>query len=612
MLIDNQKRYLIAEIGINHNGSYDTAKNLISEAAAAGADAIKFQYRSLKNAYSSDSVEIGDEVLQVELAKNYLDPKEIEKLIDFAKEFSLDVGISFFDVKDISDFSHVIQQFDFFKIPSVELLNLELINTLLTHQKTVLISTGAHQEAEIESIFNNLASDNWIPMHCVSNYPTINVNSKLGYINYLTKKWGKIAGYSSHDENWELCLLAFSAGAKIIERHITLNKYAQGLDHTTSSLPNEFLKISNFMDEFVQISQGNSPRQMNQGELINRQNLGKSYFALKDFKVGELLDEKYLAYHHPKVGISREKIKLFVGKKFFQDCNKGAAITESHFKKPIHLKRSTIDHCEQLQVALPVRFHDYELIATRFPLNNFELHLSANDVKRMDKFEIVNPLHKFSIHFPDYQNSTQLLDPFSTDSNCKKRSIDIIEKIKRFAIQLSEKQNDKVILVASFSSHGKQKSNFYEMCRDLQSDFDKENLILAYQWLPPYAWYFGGSKSLTEFNNISDLDFIVNNKLNICLDTSHLLLSSTFYGFDPLTVLRRLSNQIVQFHLADAKGFDGEGFQIGEGDAHNLELFNQVFKFPQRKVLEPWQGHLNLYSGFYEAIETIGNFYDIK
>jgi sugar phosphate isomerase/epimerase len=90
------------------------------------------------------------------------------------------------------------------------------------------------------------------------------------------------------------------------------------------------------------------------------------------------------------------------------------------------------------------------------------------------------------------------------------------------------------------------------------------------------------------------------------------LLSSTFYGFDPLTVLRRLSSQIVQFHLADAKGFDGEGFQIGEGEVKNLELFNEVFKFPQRKVLEPWQGHLNLYSGFYAAVEKVGNFYDNK
>lgn len=599
-------RFLIAEIGINHNGDFNTAKNLIQEAALAGVNAVKFQYRNLLRTYSASVKEIGDEILKFEIDKNHLNVEEIIILLKFAKELGLDVGISFFDKHDIADFNNVIAEFDFFKIPSVELTNLDLIKSLLKYGKIVFISTGAHSENEIEETFKQLSGENWIPLHCVSNYPVLSINSKLGYIDYLTKRWGKQAGYSSHDENWETCLIAFTMGAHIIERHITLDKRHPGLDHSTSSTPDEFKKLSNFMNDYEKIIQGNSERGINQGELINKQNLGKTYFALREIKVGDIFSTDDFEYRHPLVGISSAEAKLMVGKRLLQSCKKGSPLTKAHFRKTRELSSIDTKKIEQLKIALPVRLHDYQEINANFALSNYELHLSANDVSNLSNFYPIALSHKFSVHLPDYQNSTKLLDPFSNDSDQREKSKEIIELIKVFASKITEIQKEKVIIVASFSSENKDKHMFYEQCKDMQEAFDNYGLILSFQWLPPFAWYFGGSQKLSVFNDLVDIDFIKSNNLNICLDTSHLLMGSKYFNFDPKTILQKLSSQIAQFHISDAKGFDGEGYIIGSGDPENFDLLKAVLKEPKRKVIETWQGHLNLFDGFFETLEVIG------
>jgi N-acetylneuraminate synthase len=487
---------------------------------------------------------------------------------------------------------------------------MNLINNLFKLNKQVFISTGAHNEEEIDNIFGKLSSDQWIPLHCVSNYPTLGINSKLGYLNHLTEKWGKQAGYSSHDENWELCMIAFTLGAKVIERHITLSKFDSGLDHSTSSTPDEFKKLSDFMNEYKIILEGNSNRTINQGELINRQNLGKSFFALREIKAGEVININDFEYRHPKIGLSNSE--FIIGKKLLQNCKKGSPITVSHFYETRKLSDSVIQKCELMKLALPVRLHDYKEIYERIPLNNFEIHLSINDVELLNTFKPISFKHNFSIHLPDYLNSTKLLNPFGKNEAERLSSLQIIESIREFAIELGKFQSEKVILVGSFSlAHGS-KSSFYKQCKVLQDKFYSYGLILSFQWLPPFAWYFGGSERLNVFNNIVDLDLIKSNNLNICLDTSHLLMGANYYNFDPNIVLQELHSQIVQFHIADARGYDGEGLQIGSGDLKNLDFLRKILEYPQRKVIEVWQGHLNLYSGFMDEVESIGELHHGK
>ena len=147
---------LIAEIGINHDGDYNKALQLIDHAHKSGANSIKFQYRNLKRCYSSSSrEEIGDQMIKSEITRNFFNPHQITKLLIFAKELNLKVGISFFTDADINDFKN-INQFDFFKIPSVELLNFKLIEKLLLLNKEVLISTGCNTESQIVSCIKKI------------------------------------------------------------------------------------------------------------------------------------------------------------------------------------------------------------------------------------------------------------------------------------------------------------------------------------------------------------------------------------------------------------------------------------------------------------------------
>jgi len=604
------KSYLIAEIGINHNGSFEVAQQLIKSAFESGANAIKFQYRNLSRAYGPTSNEIGDEILKIEITKNYLKVEEIIHLHRYAKSFNLDVGISFFDVFDTKDFNRFMDQFDFFKIPSVELTNLNLIEYFYKFNKPILISTGAHSEKEIEQVFKKITYKNWIPLHCVSNYPVSEINAKLGYLNYMQKTWKRPIGYSSHDKNWEICILAFSLGAKVIERHITLDKNQFGLDHSTSSTPEEFKKLANIMTHFDEILSGNSKREINQGELVNLQNLSKSFFAKRSINSGEPFDLNDFEYKHPRVGLSKAGVQALLGKKLVQFCKQGAALTEAHFRSPTEIPSNLIELCNDMKISLPIRLHDYEEIQGKFKLENFELHLSSADVTNLEKFKRISDKHSFTIHLPDYQDSTRLLNPFTDEYKNKKESINIIRKVKDFASKLSKNQDDKVIVVASFSPQDDLLDNFYKSCQGLQLEFAESGLDIAFQWLPPFAWYFGGSVQLNAFNKLIDVDYILQYKLNICLDTSHLLMSAKYFEFEPSSILKSLQNQVLHFHLADATGIDGEGVHLGQGDVENQDFLKEVLSYPQRKVLEVWQGHLNLYQGFFDAILSVKDLHE--
>lgn len=342
--------------------------------------------------------------------------------------------------------------------------------------------------------------------------------------------------------------------------------------------------------------------------MINLQNLSKSFFAKRSINAGESFELKDFNYRHPRVGLSISNAQSYIGKSLVRPCKTGAVITEAHFRDSLEIPSKIFNLCNKLKIALPTRLHDYEEIQGKFKINNFELHLSYKEIDKLELFNKIADNHVFTIHLPDYQDSNRLLNPFTDEYLNKNESKQIISVVKDFAIKLSKSQYEKVIVVASFSPNQEDLSEFYTDCYNLQLEFEVAGITLAYQWLPPYAWYFGGSVKLNSFNKFSDLDFIKLHNLNICLDTSHLLMSSNYYRYDPSSVLQILEKQIVHFHLADAIGADGEGIQLGMGEPENNHFLLQVINRPQRKVIEVWQGHLNLYQGFTDALLRIKDF----
>ena len=237
---------VIGEIGINHDGDYKLAKKLIDIISESGAWGVKFQYRNIDNYFknrTSKQKEIGKEIIDHEIKRNYLSPKKIIKLAEYSKKKKLKVGISYFSCDDDKDFEKYT--FDFYKIPSSVSNDIELIKKLKDKKKILMISFGAYSKEMIDKFYllneQIIDSVNVVVMHCVSNYPLHSINAQLHNIDYLKKKFKKSnIGYSSHDRDIGSCIYSLSKNIDYLERHITTSKEKKGLDHSSSSDPEEF------------------------------------------------------------------------------------------------------------------------------------------------------------------------------------------------------------------------------------------------------------------------------------------------------------------------------------------------------------------------------------
>jgi N-acetylneuraminate synthase len=597
---------VIAEIGINHNGKLSLCRKLIEAASRSCVQAVKFQYRNIDRTYFKEK-EIGDEILSFEIKKNFIGIKDIVSLRAYAKTLNLKVGISFFSKEDVLDFKRNIKKFDFFKIPSVELKNLTLIKYLLKLKKHVYISTGAHGEKEIEKTFFAIQNyQNWTPMHCISNYPTTLFNSKIGYIKYLKKKWKREVGFSSHESNFLSCIEAISKGASCIERHITLDNHSNGLDHSSSSVEEDFRKIVEYWENLKPMNSGNSARICNQGELINRQNLGRSYYFKKNIKIGQKISKNDIAYRSPAVGYGAQDQEFFLNRKIIKKADVGNVITKDYFIKDKNFDDKTIDKCNEYKISLPVRFHDYEDVCNSFPIKNFELHLSYTEL--LNQFPKINfsKNHNYTIHIPDYISSTELINPFSSNYLIRKKSYKIIKNTLRLAKYLSHLTRKKIILVSSISNlENLDKNIFYKKCKALQKNFNCKYASFTFQILPPFAWYFGGSFKINSFCSKDDFKLIVKHNLKITLDLSHLIMSSNYFNFNTVESIKNLKKITEHVHLAFASGIDNEGESFKNLDKKNKLILKKILNFPCKKVIEVWQGHLNNYSGFRKSLNLI-------
>jgi sialic acid synthase SpsE/sugar phosphate isomerase/epimerase len=597
---------LIAEIGINHGGQSTEAAHLIRAAAEAGCDAVKFQYRNIERTYLDDVYEIGDEIILSEIKRNYLSPNAIYELCELAHTLNLKAGISFFNVEDIQDFEDH-EPFDYYKIPSAELLNTDLIIELINSRKHVYLSVGMHTESEILRTFEKIRKyPNWTPMHCVSNYPVANHNTQLGYIAHLKKIAQREVGYSSHDENWENVIIAMACGAVVIERHITMSKSAKGLDHTTSSTPQEFTRIAEYLKDFDLILSGNGTRVPNQGELLNRQNLGRSFYARRQVGKGELIATNDFIYRSPQTGLDFSSFNEVINTRLIADIYQGEALTELHTRRHVEtVDDEVLQWAISAQISLPVRLHDYWKLSNEIPIKNFEFHLSYEEVQEDLQYFDIDPSHFFSIHLPDYINSNDLIDPFSDIKEVRAASLTCINRVIEFAQRLHGLTLKKIPIVFSFAGFGMDRNSYYKKLSDFLKSHHSDSYEITMQWLPPFAWYFGGSMRITNMNSDLDLGFLKELSIPLTLDSSHLILGSNVFGIDFAENVESLRSLIKHIHLSEASGFDGEGLQFCGPDQGNSMKIKELLKFDVSKVLEVWQGHFNNYHEFRVALNRL-------
>jgi len=601
---------VIAELGINHRGSSGVAEQLIDIAADAGAWAAKFQYRTRHGFYQATD-EIGDEILSREIDDSYISPETVLELSEKIRRKGMAAGISFFKFEDSADFGDRIHDFDFFKVPSAELLNEDLIFAMAGLGKPLILSTGGHGEAEV---LRAVEATSTIPdityLHCISNYPVLLGNQQMHFIRTLREKTDAPIGYSTHDQDWEVCLIAAANGATVFERHLTLDKHGQGIDDSSSSDPQEFRRLCKLLNAYDTV-QGSGRREVNQGERINMQNLGSSLYASREIAPGEALSTDNTVVKAPRKGVTWADVKRRDEQTVKRPIAAGTAISDLHFtqtKAP--LEQALVDFCDNKQLSIPLRLHDARVLQARFPIQNNELHLSYREVAAFGQ-DMAAGLSKldlrrhYSIHIPDYIDSKTLIDPLCDDERIREGSLQVIGTCVDLAVELEKQTGASVPIVGSFSRlrpEGKRET-YLRLQKVLDLAGQARGAPIYPQWLPRIAWYFGGADVLDMFCGEDDIDIVEDIGMNLCLDLSHLILSANYSKADWRGWCDRLMPLARHIHIADAVGIDGEGIEFGQGDLGDPGVY---LDGPQRKVLEVWQGHLSEGDGFDNAIRQLG------
>lgn len=464
-MINNIKGFtkVICELGINHNGSIKDCKKLIRQASETKSWGIKFQYRNLKNYFKNykNSTELGKEIIDKEIKRNYLSPKKIKLLSNYAKKLGLKIGISFFVTEDILDFKKI--KFDFYKIPSPSCDNFNLIKKLLKFKKLLMISFGGRQLNSIHKILRKIPkkfSRKVVLLHCTSNYPVNIINSNLGFINILKNKFKNyLIGYSSHETDIFNCIYALSKKIDFIERHITLDKNSNGLDHNSSSEMKDFNILNYYCHNLKIIDEKNFKKIPNQGEIINVQNLGSSYYFKDNLKAGTVLKNYFLELRQPKIGIDDLEIDKYLGLKIKKDVKKNSPLTTSLFYEK-KLSNKQVAFVQQKNLSIPIRAHDYKMLHKEIGANYYEIHLSFKDLENFNKktFQkefILN--NRFSIHAPDYIDENNVIDLFSKNKFIRNKSLKLLNKCIQICKYIQSLNNFNTKLIISISGYNEKK-----------------------------------------------------------------------------------------------------------------------------------------------------------
>lgn len=318
---------IIAEAGVNHNGSMELAKEMISKAKEAGADYVKFQTfipeklvskNASKAEYQKASTGNDESQLQM-LQKLALTEQDFVEL----QEFSQSIGIGFistpFDFESI-DFLEKFNM-DFWKIPSGEITNLPYLEKIAKTKRKVIMSTGM---CDIEEIIDaiRVLEENGVTevelMHCNTQYPTPFEHVNLRAMKDIAEHTGKNVGYSDHTKGIEVPIAAVAMGATIIEKHFTLDRTMEGPDHFASLEPTELKEMVSAIRN-IEKALGCERKQVTDSERENRAVARKSIVASTEIKKGEIFTENNLTTKRPGTGISPMKWHEVIGKKATRD-----------------------------------------------------------------------------------------------------------------------------------------------------------------------------------------------------------------------------------------------------------------------------------------------------
>ena len=609
--------FIIAEIGNNHQGSITLAKELVDHAVEAGVDCVKFQMRQMSKLYrhNTGAVEdLGAEYTMDLLNKYQLPNDSLFEIFDYCSSKEVIALCTPWDNESVD----LLEQYGLpaYKVASADMTNFELLERLAATKKPLICSTGMSTEIEILQTVKFLERNHadFVLLHCNSTYPTPYKDVNLRYLPRLSKVSGKLIGYSGHERGIHVPIAAVALGAKVIEKHLTIDTKLEGADHKVSLLPHE---LSSMVTQIRQVEDafGSSyaGRVLTQGELINRDSLAKSLVAKKPLFKGDIVTRDVIEVRGPGQGLQPNRIDDLVGIKLNRDVSAQGFFFESDLR-PLIQKRTKYNF--DRPYGIPVRYHDFASLSDGVHLDFVEFHLSYKDLE-LDPTAYLPSSNAMglAVHCPELFANDHLLNLASEDQSYRARSISELQRTivttKRLNAYFSNESDPVLIVNAGGWSQGGFKSKedrprMYDRVAETLSTVDLTGVQIAIQTMPPFPWHFGGQS----FHNLFiDPDEIVrfcnaNPEIKICLDISHSMMACNHFGWSLESFVQKVAPFTCHLHIVDALGIDGEGVEIGKGDV-DFQALSSVLKNKLQGVQfipEVWQGHVANGEGFWKAL----------
>lgn len=322
---------IIAEAGVNHNGSLEIAKELVDKAVEAGVDIIKFQTFKAEKLVSKSAkqaeyqkMNIGDHSDDSQynmLKKLELSEQDHQELIAYCKKKGIRFWSTAFDFDSI-DYLHTLN-LGLWKIPSGEITNYPYIKKIAQYHEPVIISTGMCEMSDISAAMdvlqkNGVQKNQITILHCNTEYPTPYEDVNLLAMHQIKKEFDVAVGYSDHTKGIEVPIAAVALGASVIEKHFTLDRNMEGPDHKASLEPDE-LKAMVSAIRNIEKSLGNEKKAVSESERKNIAIARKSIVAACPIKKGDVLTEDNLTVKRPGTGISPMQWEKVIGTKAIKD-----------------------------------------------------------------------------------------------------------------------------------------------------------------------------------------------------------------------------------------------------------------------------------------------------
>lgn len=330
----NSHIFIIAEVGVNHNGNMEIAKKMVDVAAKSGVDAIKFQtfraeqlvmLNAEKALYQKETTGSGES--QYEMLKRLeLDYHQHLELINYCQRRHIIFLSTPFDFESVV----LLEKLNVpaYKVSSGEITNLSLLEYIAKRNKPVILSTGMATLGEVEeavATIRNSGNPRTVLLHCTSNYPTEYNDVNLKAMLTLKHAFQLPVGYSDHTLGIEVPIAATALGACVIEKHFTLDRNLSGPDHRASLEPDQLKLMVNAIRN-VEAALGDGIKCCQAAEANTKEVARKSIVTLRDLGRGEILTRDMLGFKRPGTGLPPKFINLLIGKKIKRDVVKDSII----------------------------------------------------------------------------------------------------------------------------------------------------------------------------------------------------------------------------------------------------------------------------------------------